>query len=405
MRYQTVQKLAKQKTNYKVLMSGRSTGKSTSMSKYLIDRFERENATFIRLVRNITYTVDADSYFDAWSYGGKFYDSAPPKTYDTRIITYEYYYSNEGVRVQGDPMTYYYNGIPFGRVLVLSQSAKYKGGVFPESIKTFVFDEYIEISMLNYLDNEYDNFMSILSTVCRLRSDVEVWLLGNNLNEDSKYNPYHMKWGIDIDRDNLKQGDLKIYKSNLFKKPAKIAFEYGLIAYENEDEIPLLQRVPGNDVATSGDFAKSFDIFDQEREYPNVDFLRDSVNNFYMRGDNDKYYFFILNTVKQCFDIVSTNTVIDDIGKSGDEKRYNTLIRYRDIFIAQYGEEYYNREVETMLPYDITIPIYNHHTIYGQNLSLFVDKAREKYRGYSVRYCDGNVKYLWIVTLKNRTLL
>lgn len=405
MRYQTVQKLAKQKTNYKVLMSGRSTGKSTSMSKYLIDRFERENATFIRLVRNITYTVDADSYFDAWSYGGKFYDSAPPKTYDTRIITYEYYYSNEGTRVQGDPMTYYYNGIPFGRVLVLSQSAKYKGGVFPESIKTFVFDEYIEISMLNYLDNEYDNFMSILSTVCRLRSDVEVWLLGNNLNEDSKYNPYHMKWGIDIDRDNLKQGDLKIYKSNLFKKPAKIAFEYGLIAYENEDEIPLLQRVPGNDVATSGDFAKSFDIFDQEREYPNVDFLRDSVNNFYMRGDNDKYYFFILNTVKQCFDIVSTNTVIDDIGKSGDEKRYNTLIRYRDIFIAQYGEEYYNREVETMLPYDITIPIYNHHTIYGQNLSLFVDKARKKYRGYSVRYCDGNVKYLWIVTLKNRTLL
>lgn len=405
MRYQTVQKLAKQKTNYKVLMSGRSTGKSTSMSKYLIDRFERENATFIRLVRNITYTVDADSYFDSWSYGGKFYDSAPPKTYDTRIITYEYYYSNEGTRVQGDPMTYYYNGIPFGRVLVLSQSAKYKGGVFPESIKTFVFDEYIEISMLNYLDNEYDNFMSILSTVCRLRSDVEVWLLGNNLNEDSKYNPYHMKWGIDIDRDNLKQGDLKIYKSNLFKKPAKIAFEYGLIAYENEDEIPLLQRVPGNDVATSGDFAKSFDIFDQEREYPNVDFLRDSVNNFYMRGDNDKYYFFILNTVKQCFDIVSTNTVIDDIGKSGDEKRYNTLIRYRDIFIAQYGEEYYNREVETMLPYDITIPIYNHHTIYGQNLSLFVDKAREKYRGYSVRYCDGNVKYLWIVTLKNRTLL
>lgn len=405
MRYQTVQKLAKQKTNYKVLMSGRSTGKSTSMSKYLIDRFERENATFIRLVRNITYTVDADSYFDSWSYGGKFYDSAPPKTYDTRIITYEYYYSNEGTRVQGDPMTYYYNGIPFGRVLVLSQSAKYKGGVFPESIKTFVFDEYIEISMLNYLDNEYDNFMSILSTVCRLRSDVEVWLLGNNLNEDSKYNPYHMKWGIDIDRDNLKQGDLKIYKSNLFKKPAKIAFEYGLIAYENEDEIPLLQRVPGNDVATSGDFAKSFDIFDQEREYPNVDFLRDSVNNFYMRGDNDKYYFFILNTVKQCFDIVSTNTVIDDIGKSGDEKRYNTLIRYRDIFIAQYGEEYYNREVETMLPYDITIPIYNHHTIYGQNLSLFVDKAREKFRGYSVRYCDGNVKYLWIVTLKNRTLL
>jgi hypothetical protein len=166
---------------------------------------------------------------------------------------------------------------------------------------------------------------------------------------------------------NIIIGILILYAVSVFL--SILDFDSDYFQYENEDEIPLLQRVPGNDVATSGDFAKSFDIFDQEREYPNVDFLRDSVNNFYMRGDNDKYYFFILNTVKQCFDIVSTNTVIDDIGKSGDEKRYNTLIRYRDIFIAQYGEEYYNREVETMLPYDITIPIYNHHTIYGQNLS------------------------------------
>ena len=48
---------------------------------------------------------------------------------------------------------------------VLTQSAKYKSGVYDEDIKTFIFDEYIELSMLNYIDNEYDSFMSILSSV------------------------------------------------------------------------------------------------------------------------------------------------------------------------------------------------------------------------------------------------
>ena len=404
MRYQTIDRLAKCKTNYKVLMSGRNTGKSTSMAKYLIGRFEKHNYKFVRLVRNITYTVEAGSYFDRFSMGGEFYEKTKPKRAD-RVITFEYYYEADGRRVNGDLNTYYYNGVEFGKIYILTQSNKYKAGVYDEMIKTFVFDEYIELSMLNYVDNEYTAFMSILSSICRSRSDVEVWLLGNNLNEDSKYNPYHMKFGIDIDRDNLKPGDIKIYKSNLFKKPAKIAFEYGLMAYENEDEIPLLQRVPGNEVATSGEFAKQFDIFDQSREYPIIDFLRDSVNNFYLKADNGKYYFFINNYNLQCFDIVETKLMIDSIGKAGNEQKYNTLEKYRDIFIQQYGEEQYNRELLSVLPYEIATPLYLNHCIYGQNLTLFIQKAREKFPGYSVRYCDGNVKYLWIVVLKNRTLL
>lgn len=405
MRYQTITRLAKQKTNYKILMSGRSTGKSTSMAKYLIERYEKTGAKFVRLVRNITYTVKADSYFDAFTYGGKFYDNTKPKHGD-RVITYEFYFDGNGRRVTGELNTYYYNGEPFGEVLVLTQSAKYKSGVYDEDIKTFVFDEYIELSMLNYIDNEYDSFMSILSSVCRNRSDVEVWLLGNNLNEDSKYNPYHMRFGIDIDRDNLKPGDLKIYKSGNFKNPAKIAFEFGLMAYENEDEIPLLQRVSGNDVATTGDYAKQFDIFNQSLEYPNgLDFLRDSCNNFYMQTDNGKYYYFVINTRLQCFDIVCTDLDISKIGKGGDNAKYNKMIKYRDILKKQYGEDNYNQELLKIMPFDITNPIYLNHNIYGQNLTLFVNAAHEKYPGYSVRYCDGNVKYLWIVTLKNRTLL
>ena len=400
MRHQTIDRLAKQKTNYKVLMSGRSTGKSTSMAKYLKERYEKHGYKFIRLVRNITYTIEAGSYFDAFSNGGKFANKK-----QNCEITFEYYYESDGKRVNGDINTYYYNGKEFGKVFILSQSSKYKSGVYDEKIKTFVFDEYIELSMLNYIDNEYTAFLSILSSVCRNRSDVEVWLLGNNLNEDSKYNPYHMKFGIDIDRDNLKPGDLKIYKSDLFKNPAKIAFEYGLMAYENEEEIPLLQRLPGNEVATSGDFAKQCDIFDQSKNYPNINFIEYSVNNFFLKSDNGKYYYFVINTELQSFDLVNTNETIDLIGNTGDVKKYRSLVKNRDVFIELYGMENYKLELYKNLPCKIATPIYLNHIIYGQNLEIFVRKAREKFPGYTVRYCDGNIKYLWIVTLKNRTLL
>ena len=114
MRYQTIDRLAKCKTNYKVLMSGRNTGKSTSMAKYLIDRFEKHNYKFVRLVRNITYTVEAGSYFDRFSMGGEFYEKTKPKRGD-RVITFEYYYEADGRRVNGELNTYYYNGVEFGK--------------------------------------------------------------------------------------------------------------------------------------------------------------------------------------------------------------------------------------------------------------------------------------------------
>lgn len=124
-----------------------------------------------------------------------------------------------------------------------------------------------------------------------------------------------------------------------------------------------------------------------------------------MQTDNGKYYYFVINRKLQCFDIVNTDIDISKIGKGGDTQKYNKMIKYRDILKKQYGEDNYDKELLKIMPFDITNPIYLNHNIYGQNLTLFVNAAHEKYPGYSVRYCDGNVKYLWIVTLKNRTLL
>ena len=160
MRHQTIDRLAKQKTNYKVLMSGRSTGKSTSMAKYLKERYEKHGYKFIRLVRNITYTIEAGSYFDAFSNGGKFANKK-----QNCEITFEYYYESDGKRVNGDINTYYYNGKEFGKVFILSQSSKYKSGVYDEKIKTLCEELNISnIDINNYkkdiLDNRLNEFFN-----------------------------------------------------------------------------------------------------------------------------------------------------------------------------------------------------------------------------------------------------
>ena len=411
MNYQTLDRLRKTNANYKLCMSGRNTGKSTDMRKVLIEKFDKTGATFVRVLRNVNYLVDAPSYFDEFQTDGKFgeFDKHFFKKSKKRSFTWDGYYDDKG-RWHDSPYrhhTYYYNGVLFGHVLILSLSTKYKGGVFPESIMTLVFDEYIELSMYDYLEDEYTAFMSIISTVFRGRSNgVEVYLLGNNMNEESKYNPYHTAFGIDIDRDGLRSGDLKIYACDDFEVPAQIAFEFGKIAYENEAEIPLLQRVANNAVATTGEFVKPPDIFTQSEEYEEIPlFVRHSVAAVYIRAENKKCYFPVVNESMQCVDFVESEYDLRERGKHGDYDRFKSIVRDKDIIIKQHGEEEYYRLYEQYVPYQTARPMFDNRHVYGQNLTWFVQNCRKYLPGYSVRFCDGNIKYIWVYECKKYTAI
>ena len=375
MRYQTLDRIQKKKADYNLIMSGRDTGKSTSMTKLLIDDYKKYGRRFIRLFRKRGNNFNsADTWFDEYKEGGKFY---------------------AGDEFSFDGENYYINGDFFGTSAIVSMAGTYRSRVYDPRIYHAVYDEYIGVTMDEYVEEEVKKFLSILTTCFRHR-ERKVWLLGNNYNEMSKFNPYHTYFGIDIDRDKLKQGDIKVYKSKRFKNPAVIAFEFGRIAYEREEEIPKGERLDGNEVATTGEFGKQWDVFDQKERYGSpISFLRDSIDNYYISDTFDRCYFPVINEEMQCVDWVSTQDDLNQIGKRGDEEEYNRLLDYREYFIHLYGEEEYNSAVQAAVPYQITYPMLAYGNRYGENCDDFLSGIRRLYRGYTYQYCDSNIKYIF----------
>lgn len=375
MKYQTLDRILKKKADYNLIMAGRDTGKSTAMTKHLIDEYKKYGRKFIRLFRKRGNSFNsADSWFDEYKAGGKF-ETGDDFTFDGE--------------------NYYINGDLFGATAIISMAGTYRSKVYDPRIYHAVFDEYIGVTMDEYVEEEVKKFLSILTTCFRHR-ERKVWLLGNNYNDCSKHNPYHLYFGIDIDRDKLKQGDIKVYKSKRFKDPATIAFEFGRIAYENETEIPKAERLDGNEVATTGNFGKVWDVFDQKERYPNpVSFLRDSIDNYFIADTFNRCYFAVINDEMQCIDWITTTDDLTQIGKSGNLDEYRALIEYREYFINLYGETDYEAAVMGAMPYEITYPLYCDGNRYGENCDDFLTGIRRIYRGYTYQYCDSNIKYLF----------
>lgn len=365
----------KKNCDYNLIMAGRDSGKSTAVCRDVCIKDYLENGhLFIRFFRRTGNVYDAaDSWFDEFTTGGKF-DCG-------HVITYQ-----DG--------KYYMDGKLFGDTAIISLSKNYRSARFDPRIYNCVFDEYIGLSPDEYVDEEIYKFKALLTTVFRNRPR-RVWLLGNNYNELSKYNPYHTYFKI-TDIDSMKQGDIRVYKSKHFKNPARIAFEFGRIAYECEDEIPVAERLDGNEVATSGEFARPWDVFVLSERYTDPpSFLRDSCDNYYISDVFGRCYFPVINEELQCIDWVSTPEDLTQLGKGGDEEKYNALITYEDYFIEKYGEEEYYQELERCLPYDIGIPLFMNRNRYGENCQGFLSGINKEYRGYTFMYCDGNIKYLF----------
>lgn len=390
MRYYSLKNILKKQAQYNLIMSGRSGGKSTEMCSFLINEYKTQKRKFIRFFRRLSYTDGCETWFDL-------FNEPTIKDKTTQKDIPNPLYIDDKIEFDASQGVYLINGEVFGYIAVISLQSRRKGNVFDTDIYHTIFDEYIETSPDEYLDNEINKFMSLISTIYRGRTG-QVWLLGNNLNEDSKYNPYHRYFGIDIDRDNIKQGQIKCYTSKKFNKPAKIAFEYGKMAYTTPEEVPLLQRIDGNEVATTGDFAKVWNIFSQKDEYKNpVSFYSKSIGNTYIKTDYEKCYMPIINIAKQSIDWILCD---DPEKKESDIDLYNTMINYKDKYLKKMTMEQYNELLQNINPYIYCTPLYTNDTRYGANCNAFLLAINRRCTGFTFRYCDGNIKFI----VENRIL-
>ena len=292
---------------------------------------------------------------------------------------------------------YTIDGHPFGYVCYLSLSNKVKSAVFDPKTTRIVLEEVIENGINDYICNEYSALMSIVSTVFRHRNG-QVFILGNFLNQDSKQAPILRGFGIDVDKQELKQG--KIYQWGDGNTSAKVCFFWDSVAYEEESEVPVVQKVAGNQVAITGDFEIDYDLFSQKYEYPELDFIRDSIDKFVIFDDDDSY-FPILNDDLQCIDWVRSDWDIHEMGEHGNLEEYNKMVKYKDVLIKQLeieGNEdpisAYIKKLNSLMPYKLYVPLYDKEHRYGSNINFFMKGMKDNFPGFTQRWCNGRIKYL-----------
>lgn len=394
MKYFTWDKMLKKDPQYLIAITGRGSGKSTDMCRQLIKNYERDGSMFVMIRRRMGVRLALETYFDAFDYSVTERDSYSPENdpfYEERNHVIEYHSTGTNKDM------YTIDGKPFGYVVYLSLSNKVKSAVFDPKTNQIVLEEVIENAMNDYIPNEYSALMSIISTVYRHRNG-RVYILGNFLNQDSKQAPILRGFGIDVDKQDLKQE--KVYTWGDGNTTAKVCFYWGTVSYEEETEVPVVQKVSGNQVALTGDFEVDYDLFSQKYEYPEIDFVRDSIDKFVIFDDDDSY-FAILNEDMQCIDWVKSDWDIHEMGAHGNEAEYNKMIKYKDLFIRQFKIEgaenpmgEYIKKLNSLIPYKLYVTLYDKEHRYGANIDFFMKGMRDNFPGFTQRWCNGRIKFL-----------
>lgn len=285
MKYYNIKPIAAKGCEYNIIYGGRASGKSYQMAEYLLDDYIDNGAQFVRLIRSWGQGNGLDTYFQ------ELIDNNPKKYKGVKVELTK----DKGIR-------YTCNGETFGYIMPLSLQHNYKSSQYP-AVVNVVFEEFVAPSAYDYLnqsgENELRAFRSALSTIFRHRKG-RVWLIGNS---EETSNPYFEFFGIDGSQ--LKVGDLKKFNRMITLKgksvpAASVAVEYVPIGYTDPDEVPVMMRLPDNEIAITGAIEESKNITDKVKRVYNesgymIGFTIEGVNgfnpSFVWRGeDGSKYY-------------------------------------------------------------------------------------------------------------------
>lgn len=207
-RYFTLDHLLNRKPDILLVWGQRTAGKTYSSLKLCLERYKNKGQRFI--------------YVRRWKEDIK----APgPQQLFTPLPINEIF--------GGDFEINYYNGV-FNLVnletgekeeigfLVCLSDAYHRKSVAYTGVKTIIFDEFIQQTKETIMAGEIDRWESIVNTVCRDKTDLQIILLGNSVNI---YSPYFTLYGINVK--SMKQGDIVEVNVPNEKGITKIVAEYG----------------------------------------------------------------------------------------------------------------------------------------------------------------------------------
>ena len=214
-------------------ISGRSTGKTYSTTKFIFDK------------KNCPYPIGPDNHFCLLS-----------RDLGKSRKRQEYFKAYDITCDRDNYVDKHGNIVGFNYAVTLSENYKSMGTNMDDlfkKVKWIIFDEFTCISSWDYVDHEIENFLSIISTITRNRDDIQIILSGNILNSQSVYNPYFEAFGIDWDSLELEIGETRLIDYKLGNNKAKWAVHYGRMAFDaNMKNVGKANLVPHNAPALTG---------------------------------------------------------------------------------------------------------------------------------------------------------
>lgn len=258
MKFYNMQQLIAKKADINFAIGGRCSGKSYAMAKFLLEHWLETGKEFVRAVRNWLFMDGIANYFDEVIYNE---DLPVEVTYEKN--RYLIRKTDEDGKAVGEKKV-------FGYAIPLTFEQKKKSNQFP-NVDIMFMEEFVASSALDYADGsaaaEIAHLMSLISTVIRKRNGVRLFFIGNNMDVS---NPYFEHFGVNVEK--LKLGKIVQFQQDYEMngktiKGAKIAVEFVPIGWSNVDEIPVLLRIKGNDIATTGETASQKDVLEKAVQF------------------------------------------------------------------------------------------------------------------------------------------
>lgn len=245
-KWYSLDNILKHEAQYYIIMGERSNGKTYATCKYLIDDFFKNGKQFAYVKR---YEEDIK---------GKYMSEV--FTHLEEYILQEY---NHRIKFYRGQWLVYEDGTEgkiadckvFGYAFSIVLVNRTKGTSYP-NIGNILYEEFMSIDC-NYLNDELNLFLNLVSTIVRQRTNVKVFMLANTI---SKYSPYTSALGLKIHRQNKGSIITKTYTDkDGFNTKFVIERTPNVNVFNNKDNVnKTVYNIFGNSgvgrMITSGDF-------------------------------------------------------------------------------------------------------------------------------------------------------
>lgn len=356
--YYSLDKILKKNTQYKVIFGKRSNGKTYAVLERAIKRYFKDGCELAYIRRN---DVDMKGK-NATTLFNNHVENGLIEKYSKGVWTDVFYSGRRWYFCRWEEDDKGHRQMikdekPFCYGFVLSGMEHDKSTSYPR-VRMIVFDEFL--SRGYYLPDEFILFMNCLSTIARLRTDVEIYMLGNTVN---KWCPYFAEMGLKNVK-TMEQGTIDVYRYG--DSGLKVAVEYTspttgatgkgnvLFAFNN----PKLQMI------THGDW--EIDI------YPHLPYRyksEDVIYTYFVEFDGEKL---------QC-EIIRG-------GEDEDGKRVDAMITY----IHQKTSEWKHPDKDVIFSPEIS-PLRNRYTRITNPIDRRTQKILECFKRDKVFYQNNEV--------------